>query len=101
MEAELEKVDKQREKTLYLLIRIALASGKLGKAEVYCRKVLEKDRYREDIYVTLITILKKEGRLGEALSVYRYYRKLLKDELKIRPGEKIMRLAGELTGSTL
>lgn len=101
MEAELEKVDKQREKTLYLLIRIALASGKLGKAEVYCRKVLEKDRYREDIYVTLITILKKEGRLGEALSVYRYYRKLLKDELKVRPGEKIMRLAGELTGSTL
>ena len=93
---ERSRMHKKRDRTIYLLLKISLMENKMAKAEKYCLMLLGYDRYREDVHVTLVGILKKQGRTGEALQTYKNYRRILKEELKVKPSARIVKLAAEM-----
>lgn len=93
---EKERVRQKLERSLYYLLRIAMEQGDTPKSVFYCRRILEYDPYRQDIYMTLISILKKQGRVGEALAVYKKYNKMIREELKIGPSPEMIRLGRKI-----
>ena len=93
---ERSRMHKKRDRTIYLLLKLSLMENKMAKAEKYCHMLLEYDRYREDVHVALVGILKKQGRTGEALQTYKNYRRILKEELKVKPSARIVKLATEM-----
>jgi len=99
--SERKKVEKRLERCQYYLLRIALENQQFSKAVVYCRKMLEENRYREDLYRILINTLKKQGRVGEALGAYKQYKKMLQEELKINPAKEMVVMESRLKNSLL
>lgn len=54
----------------------------------YCRKILEIDELREDIYRVLMRIFARRGRRNQALRMFHDLEKLLMKELGVPPMEK-------------
>ncbi len=98
-EKEKAKVAKKKERCQYYLLHIALANQQYANAVVYCKKMLEENSYREDIYLILISTLKKQGRVGEALGAYKRYKKILNEELKLSPSKDMLVMEKKLANT--
>ncbi len=96
---EKAKVAKKKERCQYYLLHIALANQQYANAVVYCKKMLEENSYREDIYRILIKTLRKQGRVGEALSAYKCYKKILSEELKLSPSKDMLVMEKKLANT--
>jgi hypothetical protein len=60
------------------------------------RRLLEGTPYRERLVAQLMVALYRSGRHAEALEVYERTRRDLEDDLGLRPGEELQRLAGQI-----
>lgn len=96
---EKAKVAKKKERCQYYLLHMALANQQYANAVVYCKKMLEENRYREDIYCILIKTLRKQGRVGEALSIYKSYKKILNEDLKLNPSKDMLVMEKKLANT--
>ena len=60
------------------------------------RRLVEETPYRERLVAQLMVALYRSGRHVEALEVYERTRRNLEDDLGLRPGEELQRLAGQI-----
>lgn len=67
-------------------------SGNKLEALHYLKKGIREEPYREDFYFMVIKILKEEGRIAEAVSLYNKYEKIIKDELDVFPSEQLQEM---------
>lgn len=97
---EKEKCRKSLERCRYYLLHIAMEAQQPSKTVLYCKKIITTNPYREDIYRILIATLKRQGRLGEAVQIFKDFKSLIREELKIRPSKNMLAMESSL-GETL
>jgi basic membrane lipoprotein Med (substrate-binding protein (PBP1-ABC) superfamily)/DNA-binding SARP family transcriptional activator len=94
--AAAERLDELRSRALEIRVDANLALG--GHAELVgeLRRLVEETPYRERLLAQLMVALYRSGRHVEALDVYERTRRDLEDDLGLRPGEELQRLAGQI-----
>lgn len=91
-EQEREKL-LQRELEVHMkLIQKYIEVGRIGDAERTLKELFYKNPFEEKITYMLMVLYKKTGEAIKATTHYAEYRKILKDELKINPGEKVTKV---------
>lgn len=74
-----------------------LELGRHGEAAAAALAAVRTEPLRESAHRHLIRVHLEEGNVSEALRQYRWYARLLRDELGIEPSPKIRRLVATLT----
>lgn len=84
-----------------LIVEVACAAGRLyaqaGRPEAAitaCQRACRADPLDEAAHVALCEVLIGQGRVADAVAVYKHYRKLLEAELGTTPGGTLQRLIG-------
>ncbi len=72
---------------LELIARAAIAQGEWAGAVAAAEQAVALEPFRESAYVALMTGLANAGNRGEALKAYERCRRLLADELGVRPSD--------------
>ena len=93
--AEAERLDELRSRAFEIRVDADLALGRHGELVGELRRLVEETPYRERLVAQLMVALYRSGRHVEALEVYERTRRDL-DDLGLRPGEDLQRLAGEI-----
>jgi DNA-binding SARP family transcriptional activator/basic membrane lipoprotein Med (substrate-binding protein (PBP1-ABC) superfamily) len=94
--AEAERLDELRSRASEIRIDADLALGRHAELLGELRRLVEETPYRERLVAQLMVALYRSGRHVEALEVYERTRRNLEDELGLRPGEELQRLAGQI-----
>ena len=94
--AEAERLEELRLRALEIRVDADLALGRHGELVGELRRLVEETPYRERLVAQLMVALYRSGRHVEALEVYERTRRDLEDELGLRPGEELQRLAGQI-----
>ena len=94
--AEAERLDELRSRAFEIRVDADLALGRHGEVVGELRRVVEETPYRERLVAQLMVALYRSGRHVEALEVYERRRRDLEDDLGLRPGEELQRLAGQI-----
>jgi DNA-binding SARP family transcriptional activator/basic membrane lipoprotein Med (substrate-binding protein (PBP1-ABC) superfamily) len=94
--AEAEQLDELRSRAFEIRIEADLALGRHTELVGELRRLLEGTPYRERLVAQLMVALYRSGRHAEALEVYERTRRDLEDDLGLRPGEELQRLAGQI-----
>jgi DNA-binding SARP family transcriptional activator/basic membrane lipoprotein Med (substrate-binding protein (PBP1-ABC) superfamily) len=93
--AEAERLDELRLRAFETRVDADLALGRHGELVGELRRLVEETPYRERLVAQLMVALYRSGRHVEALEVYERTRRDL-DDLGLRPGEELQRLAGQI-----
>lgn len=91
--AERERLLNRYLAVLQRLGRAALAVGAADQALTYFQTLIDKDPYREDVAVQLITCYRHLGRRGEALRCYQRFADLLQRDLGLEVTPELQRLS--------
>ncbi len=94
--AEAERLDELRSRAFEIRVDADLALGRHAELVGELRRLVEETPYRERLVAQLMVALYRSGRHVEALEVYERTRRDLEDELGLRPGEELQRLAGQI-----
>lgn len=94
--AEAERLDELRSRAFEIRVDADLALGRDGELVGGLRSLVEETPYRERLVAQLMVALYRSGRHVEALEVYERTRRNLEDDLGLRPGEELQRLAGQI-----
>jgi DNA-binding SARP family transcriptional activator/basic membrane lipoprotein Med (substrate-binding protein (PBP1-ABC) superfamily) len=94
--AEAERLDELRSRAFEIRVDAELALGRHGELVGELRRLVEETPYRERLIAQLMVALYRSGRHVEALEVYERTRRDLEDDLGLRPGEELQRLAGQI-----
>ncbi len=94
--AEAERLGELRSRAFEIRVDADLALGRDGELVGELRRLVEETPYRERLVAQLMVALYRSGRHVEALEVYERTRRDLEDELGLRPGEELQRLAGQI-----
>ena len=94
--AEAERLDELRSRAFEIRIDADLALGRHAELVGELRRLVEDTPYRERLVAQLMVALYRSGRHVEALEVYERTRRDLEDDLGLRPGEELQRLAGQI-----
>jgi basic membrane lipoprotein Med (substrate-binding protein (PBP1-ABC) superfamily)/DNA-binding SARP family transcriptional activator len=94
--AEAERLGELRSRAFEIRIEADLALGRHAELVAELRGLVEEMPYRERLVAQLMVALYRSGRHVEALEVYERTRKALEDDLGLRPGEELQRLAGQI-----
>ena len=94
--AEAERLDELRSHVLEIRVEADLALGRHAELVGELRRLVEETPYRERLVAQLMVALYRSGRHVEALEVYERTRRNLEDDLGLRPGEELQRLAGQI-----
>ncbi len=94
--AEVERLDELRSRAFEIRVEADLALGRHAELVGELRRLVEKTPYRERLVAQLMVALYRSGRQVEALEVYERTRHDLKDDLGLRPGDELQRLAGQI-----
>ncbi len=94
--AEAERLDELRSRAFEIRVDAELALGRHGELVGELRRLLEETPHRERLVAQLMVALYRSGRHVEALEVYERTRRELEDDLGLRPGEELQRLAGQI-----
>jgi basic membrane lipoprotein Med (substrate-binding protein (PBP1-ABC) superfamily) len=94
--AEAERLDELRSRVLEIRVDADLALGRHAELVGELRRLVEETPYRERLVAQLMVALYRSGRHVEALEVYERTRRNLEDDLGLRPGEELQRLAGQI-----
>lgn len=92
---------------LHELTQYLLNQGKYGEAEKYALRQIELEPYREEAHRALMQILAKSGQRSAALAHYDRCKKILDEELGIKPSDETkglydrIRSAGEVSPHNL
>ena len=93
--AEAERLDELRSRAFEIRVDADLALGRHGEVVGELRRLVEETPYREHLVAQFMVALYRSGRHVEALEVYERTRRDL-DDLGLRPGEELQRLAGQM-----
>ena len=93
--AEAERLDELRSRAFEIRVDADLALGREGELVGELRRLVEETPYRERLVAQFMVALYRSGRHVEALEVYERTRRDL-DDLGLRPGEELQRLAGQI-----
>jgi DNA-binding SARP family transcriptional activator/basic membrane lipoprotein Med (substrate-binding protein (PBP1-ABC) superfamily) len=93
--AEAERLDELRSRAFEIRVDADLALGRHAELVGELRRLVEETPYRERLVAQLMVALYRSGRHVEALEVYERTRRDL-DDLGLRPGEELQRLAGQI-----
>ena len=93
--AEAERLDELRSRAFEIRVDADLALGRHGELVGELRRLVEETPYRERLVAQFMVALYRSGRHVEALEVYERTRRDL-DDLGLRPGEELQRLAGQI-----
>jgi basic membrane lipoprotein Med (substrate-binding protein (PBP1-ABC) superfamily)/DNA-binding SARP family transcriptional activator len=94
--AEAERLEELRSRVSEIRFDAELALGRHGELVAELRRLVEETPYRERLVAQLMLALFRSGRHVEALEVYERTRRALEDDLGLRPGEDLQRLAGQI-----
>jgi DNA-binding SARP family transcriptional activator/basic membrane lipoprotein Med (substrate-binding protein (PBP1-ABC) superfamily) len=94
--AEAERLDELRSRAFEIRVDADLALGRHAELVGELRRLVEETPYRERLVAQLMVALYRAGRHVEALEVYERTRRNLEDELGLRPGEELQRLAAQI-----
>ena len=94
--AEAERLDELRSRAFEIRVEADLALGRHAELVGELRRLVEEAPYRERLVAQLMVALYRSGRHVEALEVYERTRRDLEDDLGLRPGEELQRLAGQI-----
>ena len=94
--AETGRLDELRLRAFEIRVDAELALGRHAELVGELRRLIEETPYREHLVAQLMVALYRSGRHVEALEVYERTRRDLEDDLGLRPGEELQRLAGEI-----
>ena len=94
--AEAERLDELRLRAVEIRVDADLALGRHAALVGELRRLVDETPYREHLVAQLMVALYRSGRHVEALEVYERTRRDLEDELGLRPGEELQRLAGQI-----
>ena len=94
--AEAERLDELRSRAFEIRVDAELALGRHAELVGELRRLVEETPYRERLVAQLMVALYRSGRHVEALEVYERTRRDLEDDLGLRPGEELQRLAGQI-----
>ena len=94
--AEAERLDELRSRAFEIRVDADLALGRHAELVGELRRLVEETPYRERLVAQLMVALYRSGRHVEALEVYERTRRDLEDDLGLRPGEELQRLAGQI-----
>ena len=94
--AEAERLDELRLRAFEIRVDADLALGRHAELVGELRRLVEETPYRERLVAQLMVALYRSGRHVEALEVYERTRRDLEDDLGLRPGEELQRLAGQI-----
>jgi DNA-binding SARP family transcriptional activator/basic membrane lipoprotein Med (substrate-binding protein (PBP1-ABC) superfamily) len=93
---EAERLDELRLRAFEIRVDADLALGRHTELVGELRRLVEETPYRERLVAQLMVALYRSGRHVEALEVYERTRRDLEDDLGLRPGEELQRLAGQI-----
>ena len=93
--AEAERLDELRSRAFEIRVDADLALGRHAELVGELRRLVEETPYRERLVAQFMVALYRSGRHVEALEVYERTRRDL-DDLGLRPGEELQRLAGQI-----
>lgn len=85
-----------RSRSMERLALSLLATGDPRTAAVELRRLLDDEPYREDTWALLMVALHRDGRRAEALATYDEVADRLEQEMGVRPGASLQRLAAEV-----
>jgi basic membrane lipoprotein Med (substrate-binding protein (PBP1-ABC) superfamily) len=94
--AEAERLDELRSRAFEIRVDADLALGRHAELVGELRRLVEETPYRERLVAQLMVALYRSGRQVEALEVYERTRSDLEDDLGLRPGDELQRLAGQI-----
>ena len=94
--AEAERLDELRSRAFEIRVDADLALGRHGELVGELRRLVEETPYRERLVAQLMVALYRSGRHVEALEIYERTRRGLEDDLGLKPGEELQRLAGQI-----
>jgi DNA-binding SARP family transcriptional activator/basic membrane lipoprotein Med (substrate-binding protein (PBP1-ABC) superfamily) len=94
--AEAERLNELRSRAFEIRVDADLALGRHAGLVGELRRLVEETPYRERLVAQLMVALYRSGRHVEALEVYERTRHDLEDDLGLRPGEELQRLAGQI-----
>jgi DNA-binding SARP family transcriptional activator/basic membrane lipoprotein Med (substrate-binding protein (PBP1-ABC) superfamily) len=94
--AAAERLDELRLRAFEIRVDADLALGRHAELVGELRRLVEQNPYRERLVAQLMVALYRSGRHVEALEVYERTRRDLEDDLGLRPGEELQRLAGQM-----
>jgi basic membrane lipoprotein Med (substrate-binding protein (PBP1-ABC) superfamily)/DNA-binding SARP family transcriptional activator len=94
--AEAERLDELRSRAFEIRVDADLALGRHAELVGELRRMVEETPYRERLVAQLMVALYRCGRHVEALEVYERTRRDLEEDLGLRPGEQLQRLAGQI-----
>ena len=94
--AETGRLDELRLRAFEIRVDAELALGRHAELVGELRRLIEETPYREHLVAQLMVALYRSGRHVEALEVYERTRRDLEDDLGLRPGEELQRLAGQI-----
>jgi DNA-binding SARP family transcriptional activator/basic membrane lipoprotein Med (substrate-binding protein (PBP1-ABC) superfamily) len=94
--AEAERLDELRSRAFEIRVDADLALGRHAELVGELRRLVAETPYRERLVAQLMVALYRSGRHPEALEVYEQARHDLDDDLGLRPGEELQRLAGQI-----
>jgi basic membrane lipoprotein Med (substrate-binding protein (PBP1-ABC) superfamily)/DNA-binding SARP family transcriptional activator len=94
--AETERLDELRSRAFEIRVDADLALGRHAELVGELRRLVEETPYRERLLAQLMVALYRSGRHAEALEVYERTRRDLDNDLGLRPGEDLQRLAGQI-----
>ena len=94
--AEAERLDELRLRAVEIRVDADLALGRHAALVGELRRLVDETPYREHLVAQLMVALYRSDRHVEALEVYERTRRHLEDELGLRPGEELQRLAGQI-----
>jgi basic membrane lipoprotein Med (substrate-binding protein (PBP1-ABC) superfamily)/tetratricopeptide (TPR) repeat protein len=93
--SEADRLDELRSRAFEIRVDADLALGRHGELVGELRRLVEETPYRERLVAQLMVALYRSGRHVEALEIYERTRRDL-DDLGLRPGEDLQRLAGQI-----
>jgi DNA-binding SARP family transcriptional activator/basic membrane lipoprotein Med (substrate-binding protein (PBP1-ABC) superfamily) len=94
--AEAERLDELHSRAFEIRVDAELALCRHEELVGELRQLVEETPYRERLVAQLMVALYRSGRQVEALEVYERTRRDLEDDLGLRPGEELQRLAGQI-----
>jgi basic membrane lipoprotein Med (substrate-binding protein (PBP1-ABC) superfamily)/DNA-binding SARP family transcriptional activator len=91
-----DRLEELRLRAIEIRVHADLALGRHAELVGELRRLVEENPYRERLVVQLMVALYRSGRQAEALETYERTRRVLMDDLGIRPGPELQRLSGQI-----
>jgi basic membrane lipoprotein Med (substrate-binding protein (PBP1-ABC) superfamily) len=91
-----ERLDELRLLAFEIRVDADLILGRHAELVGELRRLVEETPYRERLVAQLMVAFYRSGRHAEALEVYERMRRDLDNDLGLRPGEELQRLAGQI-----